>query len=338
MISRIDTGSGGTIEYSDARQLQALPIVSVLLLAYNHREHLPQAIESVIAQEFCSVELLIGEDCSTDGSREVAIHYQRLYPHLVRVITAQNNVGAYQNYMRLLDAARGEFIAQLDGDDYWLPGKLSRQVTFLRERQGAAAVYSNALVLNNDDVTIGRFNNVEGEEFDLAALLRRGNFLNTSSLLFRASMAPLLRDIGHEFIDYELHLTLARRGNLVHISQPLVAYRFQSAGSMVANENDRVRELYWQAILSVSRNLVSDIDLAAGMADFLRKVAFHAMRTGSTSLLRKWMPRVMAAAPVSRMRFFMLLVVSISRGAARETWGRTYDAIRGGGHAVLYRR
>ena len=97
-----------TIEHSDAMQLVGKPLVSVLVLAYNHAAFLPKAVESAVTQEVdFEFEVLVGEDCSKDDSLQVALTLQQRFPSLVRVITADNNVGAYRNYLRLLRAARG---------------------------------------------------------------------------------------------------------------------------------------------------------------------------------------------------------------------------------------
>jgi len=329
----------GTIEFGDAHLLPASPVVSVLMLVYNHRESLAQAIESVLAQETgFPIELLIGEDHSTDGSREIAIRYQQEHPGTIRVLTAARNVGAYQNYMRLLDAARGEFVAHIDGDDYWLLGKLTKQVALLREHREIIAVYGNAHVLGQDGALIGRFNNVGDERLDLGAVLRRGNFLCMSTMVFRASQSPLIRAIGGVFIDYQMHLTHAQHGDLIHLAEPLAVYRLQSTGSMVANDNARVRELYWQAVQSVPRDRVTDGDYARGLADFLRRVAFRAVRARRWRLFGEWSARVQAASPYGVLRTGALVATSILRTAFKEGVG--WVMCKAGGHRgrILYRR
>ncbi|WP_166209505.1 glycosyltransferase [Cognatiluteimonas telluris] len=327
-----------TVEISDPSCLRVAPVVSVLMLVYNHGEYLAQAIESVLAQQaVCPVELLIGEDCSADNSRDIAIDYQRRHPESIRVITAGRNVGAHWNYTRLLNAARGEFIAHLDGDDYWLPGKLARQVALLRDQPHAVATYCNALVSYPDGATVARFNDIGDERIELAKLLRRGNFLCMSTMMFRSTQAPTLRGIGREFLDYQVHLTHAQNGDLLHIGEPLAVYRMQSSGSMVAKDNARVREMYWQAIQSIPRERVSDDDFANGLADFLRRVFFRAVRTGNWRLVREWTVRVLAASPYGTFRTGTLLAKSIARIAGKEAIGRLSPLWDRHAMRVLYR-
>lgn len=326
-------------EYSEPLRLPAFPVVSVLMLVYNHAEHLARAIESVVEQSTdYPIELLIGEDRSDDGSLEIALAYQRRFPRMIRVLTSERNVGAYRNFMRLLDAARGTFIAYIDGDDYWLPGKLERQVALLGSRPGAVAVYANAIVCNNCGTRTGRFNDVEDEFLDLADMVRRGNFLSMSTMLFRASQVEVLRAIHGEYIDYQMHLTLAANGELIHIGEPLAVYRSQSTGSMITNDNARVRELYWQAIQSVPRARLTDQDYAQGLADFMRRVAFRAIRTRRWRLIGEWWPRVLAASPYGPLRTAGLVVASIARISAKEGIGRAWRGTDGHRMRILYRR
>lgn len=125
--------SGETIEISDKERLPAHPVVSVYMLAYRHEWCIAEAIEGVIAQQ-CDfpVELIIGEDCSPDNTRAIALDYQRRYPGLIRVLTSEGNVGAHANARRCQIAARGDFVAICEGDDFWHhPRKLQMQVDLM---------------------------------------------------------------------------------------------------------------------------------------------------------------------------------------------------------------
>lgn len=114
------------------------PLVSVILIAYNQRRYIRQAIESVLAQETSfSYELLIGDDASDDGTSGIVAEYAQAYPDIIRAFIRPENVGAARNAVLLLQQARGEFIASLEGDDYWIDSqKLEKQAAFLRESPG----------------------------------------------------------------------------------------------------------------------------------------------------------------------------------------------------------
>src|SRR5690606_33959180 len=124
-----------------------------------------------------------------------------------------------------------------------------------------SAVYTNAITVDSAGVQHGRFNDVRDERIDLPNLLRTGNVLNNSSVLFRAEhVHGWVARVDQ--IDFQVHLWLAQRGWLYHLGAPLSAYRVGSAASLVTASNERVRELYWQAIQSVPRHLVSEDDFA----------------------------------------------------------------------------
>jgi glycosyltransferase involved in cell wall biosynthesis len=136
------------IEISDPTRLPEKPLVSVLMLTYNHGLYLAEAIEGVLMQQTdFPIELLIGEDCSPDNTRAIAEHYQCEYPQLIRIITANRNVGVAENFDRLLATSKGEFIAFCEGDDYWvLPEKLALQVQVLQKRADVTAVFSDFVI------------------------------------------------------------------------------------------------------------------------------------------------------------------------------------------------
>ncbi len=122
-----------TIEISDPTKLPKSPLVSVYMLAYKHERFIRDAIEGVIAQQ-CNfeIELIIGEDCSPDNTRNIATDYQRKHPQLIRILTSNKNVGVRENAVRCQDATRGTYIALCEGDDYWHhPKKLQMQVDLM---------------------------------------------------------------------------------------------------------------------------------------------------------------------------------------------------------------
>jgi glycosyltransferase involved in cell wall biosynthesis len=111
----------------------ALPKVSVAMVTYNHEKFIVQAIESVLMQETSfPIELVIGEDCSKDGTREIVRRYAALRPDVIRPIFHERNVGMHKNGEAVMGACRGDYIAFLEGDDYWIaPAKLQRQVEMM---------------------------------------------------------------------------------------------------------------------------------------------------------------------------------------------------------------
>jgi glycosyltransferase involved in cell wall biosynthesis len=119
--------------------------VNVLMPTYNHKAYIAEAIESVLKQKTAfSFELVIGEDCSTDGTKEIVLKYQEKNPQIIRLITPDSNVGSRANNRRMLEYCQGRYIAFCDGDDYWHhPGKLQKQVDFLDSHPNYGLVHTD---------------------------------------------------------------------------------------------------------------------------------------------------------------------------------------------------
>src|ERR1700676_449892 len=107
--------------------------LSVMMITYNHERYIAQAIESILAQKVnFDYELVIGEDCSTDGTRAVILDFHRRYPSRIVPLLRERNLGGPRNFLGTLAACRGKYLALLEGDDYWIcTDKLQRQVDFL---------------------------------------------------------------------------------------------------------------------------------------------------------------------------------------------------------------
>lgn len=116
---------------------QPQPLVSVVMPAYNTARFIKDAIDSVLEQDYPALELIVIDDGSTDGTVELLHHYG----DRIRLIT-QSNKGAGAARNQGLQAARGEFIAFLDSDDVWLPGKIAAQVSHLQQHPDIGLVFS----------------------------------------------------------------------------------------------------------------------------------------------------------------------------------------------------
>ena len=122
-----------------------LPLVSVEMITYNHAPYIAQAMDGVLSQKTdFPYELVIGEDCSTDGTREIVLRYAEAHPDVIRVVTSESNVGMRANSRRTTEACRGKYIAWCEGDDYWhRDDKLQLQVDYLENHPECKLVYSD---------------------------------------------------------------------------------------------------------------------------------------------------------------------------------------------------
>ena len=123
--------------------------LSVCVFTYNHEKFIAQAIESVLMQKATfKFELLIGEDCSTDKTREVVECYKKRFPEKIKVIYNERNLGMMENNINVISQSRGEYIALLDGDDYWINAdKLQTQVDFLEQNTDYSFCFHDGRIL-----------------------------------------------------------------------------------------------------------------------------------------------------------------------------------------------
>lgn len=126
------------------------PIVSVIIIAYNQEKTIRQTIESVLNQK-CNFffEIIIGDDCSTDSTREICLEYQNKNGNIISLLFQETNQGVVKNYLDTIRLTRGKYVAQCAGDDYWnLSSKLQLQFDFLEQHENCGIVHTNCDILN----------------------------------------------------------------------------------------------------------------------------------------------------------------------------------------------
>ena len=162
------------------------PLVSVIVTTYNHEPYLAEALEAVLSQR-CDfgVEIILGEDCSSDGTLGVCKTFADRYPNKITLITSTENVGWRANYRRCVEAARGELIAFCDGDDYWCDtGRLAEQVALMEQNPNVGLCYTLAERRDGEGRLVGRFPIGEGHT-TLDALLHDWCVENCTTLARR---------------------------------------------------------------------------------------------------------------------------------------------------------
>jgi len=120
-------------------------LVSVWMTTYNHESYISEAIEGVLNQKTNFIyELIIGEDNSTDNTRQICLDYENKYPGTINLILNDQNIGLIRNYNMTLQECKGKYVAYCDGDDYWSdPLKLQKQVDFLERNELLDLVYTD---------------------------------------------------------------------------------------------------------------------------------------------------------------------------------------------------
>lgn len=121
-------------------------LVSINCITYNHEKYIAEAIESFLMQETnFEFEIVIGEDCSTDNTRNIVQTYAKKYPEKIVLVTSEKNVGMQENERRIYLKSRGKYIADCEGDDYWTdPHKLQKQIDYMESHPTCTLCFHNA--------------------------------------------------------------------------------------------------------------------------------------------------------------------------------------------------
>jgi glycosyltransferase involved in cell wall biosynthesis len=206
--------------------------VSILLVTYNHQRYIAQAIESVLMQQTdFEYEILISEDCSTDSTRDIVIGYQARHPDKIRLLLSEDNLNDNSVVLRGIRAARGEYVAYLDGDDYWMsPQKLQKQVQFLDGHLECSMCFHECAILSGD-TSDARTTRSSIKLFSLNDLLE-DNLATACSVMFRLAALGNVPDwyTGCVFGDWPLYILLSQQGMVAYLPDCLAVYRIHSGG------------------------------------------------------------------------------------------------------------
>ncbi len=209
-----------------------MPLVSVAVTVYQHAAFIENCLEGILAQEMSDLEILIGEDGSTDGSRDICQRYADSYPDRIRlflfdrsdVIHIMGRPTGRANTIKLYQAARGRYIAKCDGDDHWCDTrKLSDQIDLLEKDPGLSASFTNAY--NRSEHHRSSYHPVgrifpKGDRIDLSDIIK-GVGIPTSTLVLRKdAMLPIPSELFTAPAgDVVQFIHLARQGDIGYIDR-----------------------------------------------------------------------------------------------------------------------
>ena len=223
--------------------------VSVLIITYNQHKFIRKAIDSALEQQTTfPIEILVGDDFSNDGTREIIQEYERSHPSLVIGVLHPRNMGKNGgiNFLETLKVAKGEYYALMDGDDYWTdPLKLQKQADYLDAHPDYSTVFNNALITYEDGAPAHVLNGPDMKPFyTVDDLIGEDEiwFMATSSTMYRNSIKeyPLwFRESSSG--DIPRLILKAKLGKIGYIPDVMSVYRKNRAGaSFHDNERDEV--------------------------------------------------------------------------------------------------
>ena len=212
------------------------PLVSVRIITYNHALYIRECLEGVFMQKTSfPFEVVIGEDCSTDETRQICKDYKARYPDRINLLTYDKNIGAQENAKRTREACRGKYIALCEGDDYWIdPLKLQKQADFLEENSAYAMCFHNSYVKfeHKPDKEIELFNEYAKDSYEITDLFGKW-LVPTASVMFRRSMVPDYPEWLRRAVvgDTPFFILLASQGKLKLLPGIMSVYRRHPEGA-----------------------------------------------------------------------------------------------------------
>ncbi len=126
------------------------PLVSVVVITYNQEDFIEETLINIVKQKVSfPIEVLVGDDCSKDSTREILKQFEKKYS-FIRVLYHKNNLGLVNNFIQTISATKGKYIAICEGDDYWVDeDKLERQFNLLENKKDCSVCFHSCMITQN---------------------------------------------------------------------------------------------------------------------------------------------------------------------------------------------
>jgi glycosyltransferase involved in cell wall biosynthesis len=262
--------------------------VSVLILVYNHEKYIKQCIESVLDQKTnARLEIVVGNDGSTDGSLHIIEELAKEFPNEIRLISSTENKGISKNIIQLIKAATGDFINILDGDDYYSSEfKLQKQLDCFITEPGLLAVCHNVMMVDCNNSNLEKLNKISKEYISLKDA-QNGRLVHINAWLIRASAIH-----DHEYYsnlvrcnDVLFELKILEKGPARFLNETLSTWRMYNE-SMSKNISLKEQFIYFELLYKrlYNENLYKK-HYALCLENFYKQWTIYILRQESKNVL-----------------------------------------------------
>lgn len=204
-------------------------LLSVCIRTHNQECFVQQAIESVLIQKTSfPFEIIISDDCSTDGTKRILIDYAHRYPDKIRLLESQSNIGGPRNLRRVIEASDAKYLTCLDGDDFYIDNyKLQKQVDFLEENEEFAACFHNVINMDEESSKRSLFLPLDFPRVvDASDVISKPWFLPIHSVMMRRtfiSFPDWYETVMND--DYVVDLSVVMHGPFYYMPDLMAVYR-----------------------------------------------------------------------------------------------------------------
>jgi len=300
--------------------------ISVIVCTYNQQDTIGRTLDSILMQRcHVPVEIVIGEDCSADGTLAVCRDYQQRFPDQIRIMANRPNKGFVDNYFDCMMACEGQYIADCSGDDFWMdPQKLEKELAVLEQHPDVGIVHTDWQYY---DEATGRVTPspkgqtmppvMDGKELLIPILTQTNRpVIQLCTSLYRAEWARRAHDENLQFFrnkayaceDIQLSFFLSRMGKVAWL--PDVTLNYGWGGESISNsaDSDRLFKFYSKST-QLCYDLAQHFDLMGDeMRAFLQQRGYaqwmHAFRAHDSEMVKMAKSQVTAwgVQPDTRQR------------------------------------
>jgi glycosyltransferase involved in cell wall biosynthesis len=254
--------------------------VSVAIITYNHAAFIAECLDSILMQETdFEWEIVIAEDASTDGTRDICKRYANLYPEKIRLLPESPNLGMIRNFTRVFEACRGAYMAFTEGDDFWTDKyKLQKQINHLESHPHQSLCFHSVrqwFVWNGENNARTFPENLAKNTFTTEDLLQ-GWFVPSTSVVLRIYADFTLPDwfAYCKSGDIPLLLLLSLRGPFGYINESMAVYRIHDHG--VSRTHRGYQKISAMVFILENFNIYSDFRFKDEIAQsIIREIDLH---------------------------------------------------------------
>jgi glucosyltransferase len=289
-------------------------LISVIVCTYNQQDTIRRTLDSILAQKcHLPIEIVIGEDCSTDDTLAICREYENQHPNKIHILANKPNKGFVRNYFDCIRACRGKYIADCSGDDFWIDDtKLEQSSLILEKEANVGIVHTDWLrydektgkmtspgkpliercttsdaqcsIFNGKDLLTDILMPGQRPAIHLCTSLYRNDWVQRAMTDYPQFFDPNT----YRCEDMQIAFFMAHMGDVAYIDKPTLAY---SCGkNTISNPDSEEKQFsFWANATRLSFDLASTFHISDKKLDNffqarIHKLLMHAFRSGNTSL------------------------------------------------------
>ncbi|MBR2195062.1 MAG: glycosyltransferase [Salinivirgaceae bacterium] len=204
-------------------------VLSIGIITYNQEKYIAQTLDSILSQEHnYDFEIIVGDDCSEDSTRSIVENYAAKYPNIVKPIYNEKNCGLIKNYYNVIKHCKGKYVMECAGDDFWLAGKVQKQINYMEAHPEVGLCYGKAQCVDEDGTYLKRI--VGKSTMTFNELLNENGIPAVTVCFKRSVFDTYFEDVFPEskpwiMEDYPLWLWISKSSTIYFMNDLVAAYR-----------------------------------------------------------------------------------------------------------------